>query len=105
MTITEISELVGLIATGFGLIVSIFVYVRRVFKDIKEKKLKAFIEEKIIEAEKRSDLNGSQKLVYVLSCLYEEYGKEYDKIIDNSKEYIEECIEFSKKVNNKERKE
>lgn len=100
MTITEIAELVGLIATGLGLIASVVAYVRKVVKDIKEKRLQALIEKYMAEAEKSPACkNGAEKLMYVLHSLYSDYGKEYEKIEGQAKSYIEECIKFSKEIN------
>lgn len=102
MSITEIIELVGLIITGLGLIGSIVAYVLRIVKDIKEKKLKARIEQYMAEAEKSPTCDsGAKKLMYVLHCLYGDYGKDYEKIEEQAKSYIEECIDFSKKINSK----
>jgi len=101
MSITEIKELIALISTSIGLIVMVVAYVKKVYTNIKEKNLKAFIEEQMVIAEK-TEINGKEKLVMVLSALEERYGlKEFRKIEGKAKDYIEECIEFSKKVNSK----
>ena len=99
MSIAEISELVGLIATGLGLVAMVVAYVKKIVSDIKTKKLHAFIEEKMIEAENK-DISGTMKLAYVLNELCGEYGGDYKKIETKAKEYIEECIYFSKQINN-----
>lgn len=102
MSITEIIELVGLIITGLGLVGTAIAYVLRIVKDIKEKTLKARIEQYMAEAEKSPTCtSGATKLMYVLHCLYADYGKDFEKIEGQAKEYIEECIDFSKKVNSK----
>lgn len=101
MTVKEISELVGLITACLGLIGMIVAYVRKVYTTIKEKDLKMFIEEQMAVAEK-TEISGKEKLVMVLSAIEERYGlKEFMKIESKAKDYIEECIEFSKKVNHK----
>lgn len=99
MTIQEISLLVSLIATGLGLLGTIFAYIKRIVKDIKTKKLHAFIEREMAKAESEGNLNGATKLLYVLNSLYTEYGREYAHIEEEAKKYIEECIDFSKKIN------
>jgi len=101
MSVAEISELVGLITALLGLCGMIVAYVRKVYKTIKEKNLKVFIEEQMTIAE-QTEMNGKEKLVLVLSALEKRYGlKEFIKIEKEAKDYIEECIEFSKKVNSK----
>ena len=73
MTIAEISELVGLIATGLALCGTIFAYVKKVVKDIKDKKLKALVEKYMAEAEQSPACkNGAEKLMYVLKSHYED---------------------------------
>ena len=67
MTVAEISELVGLITACLGLIGMVVAYVRKVYKTIKEKNLKQFIEEQMALAE-QSGKSGKEKLVDVLSC-------------------------------------
>ena len=102
MTISEIVELIGLIATGLGLIASIIAYVSKIVKDIKEKKLKARIEQYMAEAEQSPACHsGAEKLMYVLRSLYSDYGKDYEKIEEEAKAYIEECVKFSKEINYK----
>jgi len=98
MTMEEIGLLIGLISTGVGLIGTLYAFAMRIVKDVKEKKLHALIEKAMIDAEQR-DLNGVEKLMCVLNVLENEYGKDYGKIESNAKKYIEECIDFSKKVN------
>lgn len=96
MSITEITELILLISAGLGLVVSVFNWV----KELKTSKLKTFIEEKMVEAESRG-LSGEEKLKYVLDCSYEKYGKSFIKLEQSIINYIDECIEFSKKINYK----
>ena len=101
MTVAEISELVALITSILGLVGMVVAYVRKVYKTIKEKDLKKFIEEQMAIAE-RTEISGKEKLVMVLSAIEERYGlKEFVKIEKVAKDYIEECIDFSKKVNSK----
>ena len=101
MTIAEITELVGLISACLGLVGMVVAYVRKVYTNIKEKNLKTFIEEQMAIAE-MTETNGKEKLCYVLNALEQRYGlKEFLKIEEKAKDYIEECIEFSKKVNHK----
>lgn len=97
MSITEISELVGLIITGIGFIVSAIEWVKA--KNLA--KMKAFIEEQMIIAEKQEGLSGTKKLNYVLLSCQEKYGKSFISKENEIKAYIEECIQFSKKVNSK----
>jgi len=96
MSIAEISELVGLIGTLIAFIVSVIGW----FKEKKWTKIKSFIEEKMIEAEKQ-ELSGSNKLKYVLLACKEEYGKTFERLESSIRGYIEECINFSKKINHK----
>lgn len=101
MTIAEITELVGLISACIGLVGMVVAYVRKVYTNIKEKNLKTFIEEQMAIAE-QTETNGKEKLCYVLNALEQRYGlKEFLKIENQAKDYIEECIEFSKKINHK----
>lgn len=103
MTITEISELVGLIAVGLGLIGSIVGWVSTLVKNIREKKLQKYVEMLMVEAEK-SNLTGDQKREYVLTGLLhyaKELGGNLNAIIDKASAYIEDCIDFSKKINAK----
>lgn len=101
MNVAQISELVGLITALLGLIGMVVAYVRKVYKTIKEKNLKTFIEEQMIIAE-NTNLTGKEKWLMVVSAVEERYGlKEFVKIEKQAKDYIEECIEFSKKINNK----
>ena len=58
-------------------------------------------EEQIVIAE-QTETSGKEKLCYVLNAIEQRYGlKEFLKIEEQAKNYIEECIEFSKKVNSK----
>ena len=101
MSVAEISELIGLITACLGLVGMIVAYIKKVYSNIKEKNLKAFIEEQIVIAE-NTETNGKEKLCYVLNALERRYGlKEFLKIEQQAKDYIEECIDFSKKVNSK----
>lgn len=101
MSVAQISELVGLITACLSLIGMIVAYVRKVLKTIKEKNLKTFIEEQMIIAE-QTGKKGNDKLLFVLSAIEERYGlKDFLKIEKEAKEYIEECIDFSKKINSK----
>ena len=103
MTVAEISELVALITSLLGLIGMVVAYVRKVYKTIKEKNLKQFIEEQMEIAE-QTEIDGKQKLLMVVSAVEERYGlKEYLKIEKEVKDYIEECIAFSKKINSNEK--
>ena len=101
MTIAQISELIGLITACIGLVGMIVAYVKKVYKTIKEKDLKTFIEEQMAIAEK-TEKTGREKLLFVLSALEQRYGlKDFNKIKDEAQNYIEDCIEFSKKINSK----
>lgn len=96
MSIAEISELVGLIITGVGFVISTIKWI----KELKEKELKKDIEEFMDEAEKTT-LNSATKLRYVILKLSEKYGDKFKKMEEKAKSYIEECIDFSKKINYK----
>lgn len=100
MTMLEISELVGLVATSIGLIASIIGWVNSVRKKLKDKKLKTRIEELMIEIE-GSQLSGIEKKQYVLMQLLKEYKGNLDEITRQASDYIEQLIAFSKKVNHK----
>lgn len=100
MTILEISELVGLIATGIGLVASILGWVNSVRMKLKEKKLKERVKELMVEIE-GSQLSGAEKKQYVLMQLLKEYKGNLDEITTKAGAYIEECIAFSKKINHK----
>ena len=54
----------------------------------------------MIEAE-QTGLEGKKKLEFVLEVLKAEYLDGYKKIEKFAKSYIEDCIIFSKKINNK----
>ena len=95
MSIAEISELVGLVITGVGLIVSIV----KLIKELKDKKLKALIEKYMAEAEKVDEWNGVAKKTYVIKCVLNDLGKWTEEKSQEISKYIEECIEFSKKIN------
>ena len=97
MSITEISELVGLIITGIGFIISFVKWI----KANNLAKMKSFIEEQMTIAEKQEGLSGAKKLNYVLLSCQEKYGKSFISLEDKIKSYIEECIDFSKKINSK----
>ena len=60
MSIAQITELVGLISACIGLISMVVAYVRKVYKTIKEKNLKAFIEEQMAIAES-TEYDGKEK--------------------------------------------
>ena len=96
MSVAVISELVGLIITGVGLVFSIIKWV----KELKEKDLKKIIEDEMVKAEEMG-MSGEQKLKCVITVLYEIYGKGFKKHEEKAKAYIEECVAFSKKINNK----
>ena len=97
MSLAEIIELISLIFTGIGLVIAIYKWI----KEIKDKDLKAIIEILMIEAEK-TGLDGKAKREYVLEGLKKEYlGDSFKKIEKDASAYIEECISFSKKINNK----
>lgn len=103
MTLQEIYLLVGLIATGVGLIGTIIGFVIKIVNDVKQKKLQKLIEQLMIEAEK-TGMSGEEKKKYVIDGVIE-YGKQYfvsaKDIVVKVSAYIEECIAFSKNVNAK----
>lgn len=100
MSIAEISELIGLIATGFGLIVAVVGWVKTIIKDIKDKKLKALIEEYMAQAEKISQ-DGATKKIFVITNVLENIKDKSKGMVEKIEAYIEKCIDFSKKVNAK----
>ena len=103
MSVAEISELVGLIVAGVGLIGTIVGWVKTLITNAREKKLQKYIEELMIEAE-QSELSGEKKKEYVLFKLVayiQEIGGNAEKLIKQASDYIEKCIDFSKKVNSK----
>ena len=103
MSIAEISELIGLIATGAGLIVAIIGWVKTVIKNIKEKKLEQLTKQFMAEAEvKYSD--GKERQAYVVMKVTEYFKNTSVAMIEKIEKYIKECIDFSKKVNYKEGK-
>ena len=96
MTIAEISELIGLIITGVGLIFTLVKWI----KELKDKKLKELIEKYMIEAEK-SGQSGVAKKTFVIASVIQELKISSQGKIDSISKYIEDCIDFSKKINNK----
>ena len=103
MSVVEISELVGLITTGLGLVAAIVGWVRTLILNIRDKKLQKYVEQLMIEAE-ATNLVGEQKKDYVLTGLLQyakEIGGNLNTLIDKASKYIEECIDFSKKINAK----
>lgn len=103
MSVAEISELVGLIATGLGLVAAIIGWVRTLILNLREKKLEKYVEELMIEAE-QSQLTGDLKREYVLTGIIKYakiIGGNLNTLIDKASKYIEECIAFSKKINSK----
>ena len=100
MSITELAELIGLISAGVALLATIFGWVRTIINNIKDKKFKALVEEYMAEAEEKFT-DGLTKKTYVIEKVIEHYGKDVKDIKDKASDYIEKCIDFSKKVNNK----
>lgn len=94
MTVTEIIELISLIVTTLGLIVSI---VTAIVKG----NLKNFILEKMQEAEAKQELTGEQKLMFVIEEVKNKY--KIITIIMNIKKFIEKVISVTKKINYKGR--
>lgn len=99
MSIAEITELVGLISTGLGLIGMIVAYVKKTIKELKEKKLKELIEQLMADVEVLA-ISGDLKKSKVLAEVQAKFGEGKD-IYEKASAYIEECIEFSKKINHK----
>ena len=103
MSIAEISELIGLIATGAGLIVAIIGWVKTIIKNIKEKKLEQLVKQFMAEAEVKYT-DGKERKAYVVMKVTEYFKNNSAEMVDKIGNYVEECIDFSKKVNNKEGK-
>lgn len=99
MSIEEIKLLIGLITEGLALIASIVIFGRKLYNSLRDKKLKAFIKEAMVEVEKNG-LAGAIKKMQVLEKVAEKFG-EGKAIYEKADKYIEDCIDFSKKVNNK----
>lgn len=99
MSIAEISELAGLITTGLGLIGMAIAYIKKVRKVIKEAKIKQLVEETMADVEVLA-ISGDLKKMKVLERVVAVFGEGAD-IYKKASDYIEECIEFSKKINNK----
>ena len=90
----KVSMIIGLITLAVGLVGTILGWVI----SIRQGQLKVFVEEKMMEAESK-ELSGEQKLAYVLEKVKEKY--KVLAFIEKAKEFIDELIKFSKKVNSK----
>ena len=91
MTILEIIELIGWIATALGLISSLIIAISR-------GQMKAFIIEKMEEAEE-SGKSGKEKLEYVILAVKDKY--KLLTIFINIKNVVEKIIATTKKINYK----
>ena len=87
LIITICSMGITLLGTIFGLI-----------KSIVNGNLKKFVEEKMAEAE-ATGKTGAEKYNYVINAVKEKY--KLGGFISLAKKFIEELIDFSKKVNSK----
>ena len=99
MSVQELSLLIGLIAEGVALVGTIVAFAKKVIKSIKETKLKQLIEETMADVEVLA-VSGDIKKTKVLERVVKVYG-ESAEIYKKASDYIEECIEFSKKINHK----
>lgn len=99
MTVQEISMLVGLIAEGVALVGTIIAFGKKLYKRIKEIKMEKLIEEAMADVEVLA-VSGDVKKMKVLERVIAVFGEGKD-IKEKADKYIEECIEFSKKINHK----
>jgi len=91
MSVLEIVELIILIITTLGLVVTLITAILK-------GKLKEFIIEKMEEAETQ-ELTSASKLEFVISAVKEKY--KILTIILNVKTFIEKVIEVTKNINYK----
>ena len=91
MSIQEIITLVVLGVVVLAGVISIVIALVR--GDIKK-----FVEEKMVEAEKLN-LNGEQKLKYVLQAVKEKY--KVMEVLLNAKKLVEHIIKLTKEINYK----
>lgn len=96
MSVAEIIELIGIIITGAGLVFAIIKWV----KELKDKELKRLTEEYMKIAEE-SGKTGAEKKAWVLTQVLKAIGTEAKSKADMVSNYIEDCIDFSKKINHK----
>lgn len=90
----QVSMIIGLISLAVGLIGTIIGWVI----SIRKGQLKTFVEEMMMEAEAKQ-MTGEQKLNYVLEKVKEKY--KVLAFIESARQFVEELIKFSKKVNHK----
>lgn len=91
MNLTETIELISLIITALGLIISLGTAIAK-------GKLKQFVIEKMEEAE-ASGKSGEEKLLFVMNAVKEKY--KIVAIVMNVKRFIEKVIAVTKKINAK----
>jgi len=99
MSMNEIYLLLGLIAEGVALVGTIVAFGKKIYNYLKDKKLKQLVEEAMADVEVLA-ISGDLKKVKVLEKVTAVFG-EGKGIYDKASAYIEECIEFSKKINHK----
>jgi len=99
MTMNEIYLLLGLIAEGVALVGTIVAFGRKIYKRIKELKIEKFVEEAMADVEVLA-ISGDLKKLKVLERVTAVFGEGKD-IYEKASSYIEDCIEFSKKINHK----
>jgi len=99
MSMNEIYLLLGLIAEGVALVGTIVAFGKKIYKRIKELKMEKLIEEAMADVEVLA-ISGELKKMKVLERVTAVFG-EGKEIYDKASAYIEECIEFSKKINHK----
>lgn len=90
----SLDTIITLIIAGISLIATIVGWV----VEIRKGNLKKFVEEKMAEAEE-SGKDGKEKLNYVLEEVKAKY--KVKAFVDLAKKFIEDLIDFSKKVNGK----
>lgn len=99
MSMNEIYLLLGLIAEGVALVGTIVAFGKKIYNYLKDKKLKQLVEEAMADVEVLA-ISGDLKKVKVLERVTAVFG-EGKGIYEKASSYIEECIEFSKKINHK----
>ena len=96
MSTAEIIELIGIIITGLGLVFALIKWI----KELKDKKIKELTEEYMIIAEDIGK-TGAEKKAWVITRVLEALGTQAKEKADIVSKYIEDCIDFSKKINGK----
>lgn len=88
----QIETIISLVVLGVVVLSGIITIIVAVIRG----DMKLFIEKKMIEAEKL-EMNGEQKLKYVLQAVKEKY--KVLELILNAKKFIEQIISITKQIN------